>query len=150
MRIALGGFGRGHGALAVLRALPVDVLKLDRCFVEGVAEQGRQHAVTRGLLRIAQDLGIRTVAAGVDRPEQVHALRDLGCAQGVGMAFAGPLDERRLRGSLARGVYPVPAAVQGPVPAPVPAGETAREQVGSCGPPPRPRRSHDETPVPPA
>ena len=144
--IALGGFGRGHGALAALRALPVDVLKLDRCFVEGLGvpppkgggETGRARTITRALLRIAQDLGIRTVADGVDRPEQVHALRELGCAQGVGMAFAGPLDEHRLRGSLARGHYPVPAA------------ETAREQVGSCGPPPRPRRSHDETPVPPA
>ncbi|MBY8882865.1 putative bifunctional diguanylate cyclase/phosphodiesterase [Actinacidiphila acidipaludis] len=138
VRIALGGFGRGHGALAALRSLPVDVVKLDRCFVDGLADAGRQHTITRGLLRIAQDLGIRTVADGVDRPEQVHALRELGCAQGVGMAFAGPLDEPRLRGSLARGTYPVPAP------------ETAREQVGSCGPPPRARRSHDETPVPPA
>jgi diguanylate cyclase (GGDEF)-like protein/PAS domain S-box-containing protein len=142
VRIALGGFGRGHGALAALRALPVDVLKIDRCFTDGLTESGRQHTITRGLLRIAQDLGIHTVADGVDRPEQVHALRELGCAQGVGMAFAGPLDEHRLRGSLARGVYPVPAAET--------TRETAREQVGSCGPPPRARRSHDETPVPPA
>jgi PAS domain S-box-containing protein len=122
VRIALGGFGRGHGAFAALRALPVDLVRLDRCFTEGVVESARQHKITHGLLRIAADLGIRTVADGLDRPDQVDALREMGCTQGVGMAFSGPLDEHRLRGSLARGGYPVPR-------------ETPREQVTSGGPP---------------
>jgi EAL domain-containing protein (putative c-di-GMP-specific phosphodiesterase class I) len=137
VRIALGGFGSGFGTLGALRTLPVDVLKLDRSFVEGVVESARLHKITRGLLRIADDLGIRTVADGVDRPEQVQALREMGCLQGLGMAFAGPLDEHRLRGSLARGRYPVPR-------------ETPREQVAPRGLPLPSRRSNAETPVPPA
>jgi PAS domain S-box-containing protein len=137
VRIALGGFGRGHGALAALRALPVDLVKLDRCFTEDIMESPRQHKITHGLLRIAADLGIRTVADGVDSPEQAHALRELGCTQGVGMAFSGPLDEHRLRGSLDVGGYPLPR-------------ETPREQVTSGGPPVVAARPHAETPVPPA
>lgn len=137
VRISLGGFGGGYGALTALRTLPVDLVKLDRCFVEGVVESARLHKITRGLLRIAEDLGVRSVADGVDRPEQILALRDMGCTHGQGMAFSGPLDEQRLRGSLTRGGYPVPR-------------ETPREQVTSNGLPLPSRRSHTETRVPPA
>ena len=135
--IALGGFTGGYDALGVLRSLPVDVIKLDRAFTEGVAESTRQHKITSGLLGIAADLGIRAVADGIDRPEQLQTLRDMGCAHGLGMAFAGPLEESPLRGSLSRGGYPVPR-------------ETPREQVTSRVLPLPARRSNAETPVPPA
>jgi diguanylate cyclase (GGDEF)-like protein/PAS domain S-box-containing protein len=135
--ISLGGFGGGYAALTALRRLPVDLVKLDRSFVEGVVESARLHKITRGLLRIAADLGIRSVAEGVDRPEQVLVLRDMGCTHGQGMAFSGPLDEQRLRGSLSRGGYPVPR-------------ETPREQVSSNGLPLPSRGSNNETRVPPA
>jgi diguanylate cyclase (GGDEF)-like protein/PAS domain S-box-containing protein len=137
VRIALGGFDSGFGTLGALRTLPVDVVKLDRVFTEGLAESARLYKITGGLLRIAADLGIRTVAEGVDRPEQVRALREMGCLHGLGMAFSGPLDEHRLRGSLTRGEYPVPR-------------ETPREQVAPRSLPPAARRSNAETPVPPA
>ena len=88
--------------------LPVDVLKLDRGLVEGVVESARLHKITSGLLRIAGDLGLQSVADGVDLPEQVVALRAMGCTHGQGMAFSGPLDEYRLRRALASGHYPVP------------------------------------------
>ncbi|MDX6315747.1 MAG: hypothetical protein QOF44_5211, partial [Streptomyces sp.] len=111
VRIALGGFGAGFAALTALRRLPVDVVKLDRSFTDGVVESPRLHKITGGLIRIAGELGIRTVADGVDRPEQVVALRSMGCTHGQGMAFSGPLDEHRLRSSLTRGSYPVPREV---------------------------------------
>ncbi|MEV1026302.1 EAL domain-containing protein [Streptomyces sp. NPDC050264] len=132
VRIALDGFGSGYAAITALRRLPVDVLKLDRSLVEGVVESARLHKITSGLLRIAGDLGLTSVADGVDLPEQVLALRAMGCTHGQGMAFSGPLDEYRLRRALAAGEYPVP---RGPA-EPVFAGATAL-------------RSHDETPVPP-
>ncbi|BBB00386.1 putative integral membrane phosphodiesterase [Actinacidiphila reveromycinica] len=116
VRIALGGFAAGYGALGALRTLPVDMIKLDRAFTDGVVESGRLHKVTRGLLGIAADLGIRAVADGIDRPEQVQAMREMGCAQGLGMAFSGPLDEHHLRGSLTRGDYPVCSNNETPVP----------------------------------
>lgn len=108
VRIALDGFGSGYAAITALRRLPVDVLKLDRSLVEGVVESARLHKITSGLLRIAGDLGLQSVADGVDLPEQVVALRAMGCTHGQGMAFSGPLDEYRLRRALASGRYPVP------------------------------------------
>ncbi|MFJ8446092.1 EAL domain-containing protein [[Kitasatospora] papulosa] len=137
VRIALDGFGSGYAAVNALRRLPIDVLKLDRCLVEGVVESARLHKITSGLLRIAGDLGIQSVADGVDVPEQVRALRAMGCTHGQGMAFAGPLDEYRLRRTLIRGKYPVPGIV------------TAAQPVLVGGVIPLQGRSHDETPVPP-
>ncbi|MDF3302467.1 EAL domain-containing protein [Streptomyces tropicalis] len=147
VRIALDGFGSGYAALTALRRLPVDVLKLDRGLVEGVVESARLHKITSGLLRIATDLGLQSVADGVDLPEQVVALRAMGCTHGQGMAFAGALDEYRLRRTLTSGHCPVPhgpaepvlAVGAGPYSGPVAAvfgGGTAL-------------RSHNETPVPP-
>ncbi|MGQ4512549.1 EAL domain-containing protein [Streptomyces sp. DW26H14] len=109
VRIALDGFSSGFSAIHALRRLPLDVLKLDRGLVEGIADSPRLHRITAGLLRIACDLGMYSVADGVDRPDQVLALRNLGCTHGQGAAFAGPLDEQRLRRALGRGHYPVPA-----------------------------------------
>ncbi|TXS57048.1 EAL domain-containing protein [Streptomyces sp. t39] len=115
VRIALDGFGSGYAAINALRRLPVDVLKLDRGLVEGVVESARLHKITSGLLRIARDLGMHSVADGVDVPEQVLALRAMGCTHGQGMAFSGPLDEYRLRRALVRDEYPVPAGMALPV-----------------------------------
>ncbi|MEV6653232.1 EAL domain-containing protein [Streptomyces sp. NPDC051219] len=115
VRIALDGFGNGYAAISALRRLPVDVLKLDRGLVEGVVESARLHKITSGLLRIANDLGMQSVADGVDLPEQVVVLRGMGCTHGQGMAFSGPLDEYRLRRALVRGEFPVPGAA--PLPA---------------------------------
>ncbi|MGW2486672.1 putative bifunctional diguanylate cyclase/phosphodiesterase [Streptomyces sp. NPDC001606] len=163
VRIALDGFGTGCAAITALRRLPVDILKLDRSLVEGVVESPRLHKITGGLLRIAGDLGLLSVAEGVDLPEQVVALRAMGCTHGQGMAFAGPLDEYRLRRALGSGHYPVPhapaePAFAGSVREPKGrVGERAMERGsgvytggvtavlgGSRG-----HRSHSETPVPP-
>ncbi|MFE9403792.1 putative bifunctional diguanylate cyclase/phosphodiesterase [Streptomyces sp. NPDC006530] len=134
VRIALDGFGSGYAAINALRRLPIDLLKLDRGLVEGVVESARLHKITAGLLRIACDLGMESVADGVDVPEQVLALRAMGCTHGQGMAFSGPLDEFRLRRALRRGEYPVPGGAALPV------------LSGRSGPL---LGSHNETPVPP-
>ncbi|MET8245930.1 EAL domain-containing protein [Streptomyces sp. NPDC005202] len=149
VRIALDDFGSGYAAITALRRLPVDVLKLDRSLVEGVVESARLHKITSGLLRIATDLGLQSVADGVDLPEQVVALRAMGCTHGQGMAFSGPLDEYRLRQALTSGHYPVPHGPAEPAFAGGGAGAytggvTAVLGGGTA------LRSHNETPVPPA
>ncbi|GAA2460067.1 EAL domain-containing protein [Streptomyces pulveraceus] len=136
VRIALDGFGSGYAAINALRRLPIDVLKLDRGLVEGVVESARLHKITSGLLRIACDLGMQSVADGVDVPEQVLALRAMGCTHGQGMAFSGPLDEYRLRRALARGEFPVP-------------GSALAQPVLTGGSIPLLSGSHAETPIPP-
>ncbi|WP_205571366.1 EAL domain-containing protein [Streptomyces sp. YIM 130001] len=132
VQIALDGFGNGNAAITALHRLPVDVLKLDRSLVEGVVESARLHKITSGLLRIAKDLGVRSVADGVDRPEQVLVLRSMGCTHGQGMAFSGPLDEHRLRRALAVGSCPLPL------------DPTDQVFIGR-----QVDRSHNETAVPP-
>ncbi|WP_447040167.1 putative bifunctional diguanylate cyclase/phosphodiesterase [Streptomyces sp. DSM 118878] len=158
VRIALDGFGSGHAAITALRRLPVDILKLDRGLIEGVVDSARAYKITSGLLRIAGDLGLFSVADGVDLPEQVTALREMGCTHGQGVAFSGPLDEHRLRRALALGEYPVPRGAAEPVLAGLPAQTFAGGGVqtyagGSTGPFMTTAlpyaRSHDETRVPP-
>ncbi|MFI1305295.1 putative bifunctional diguanylate cyclase/phosphodiesterase [Streptomyces sioyaensis] len=152
VRIALDGFGSGVAAISALRRLPVDVLRLDRGLVDGVVESARLHKITAGLLRIAGDLGMQSVADGVDLPEQVLALRSMGCTHGMGTAFSGPLDEHRLRRSLTHAHYPVPdLAVQGRAVVLTGSGLPAR-QGGPAGPESLvhpPLRSNSETSVPP-
>ncbi|MDH6224829.1 diguanylate cyclase (GGDEF)-like protein/PAS domain S-box-containing protein [Streptomyces sp. MJP52] len=109
VRFALDGFGTGYGSITALRRLPVEVLKLDRSLVDGVVESARLHKITSGLLRIAADLGMQTVADGVDLPDQAGVLRAMGCTHGTGGAFSAPLDEYRIRRLLADGHCPLPA-----------------------------------------
>ncbi|CAL9538491.1 putative bifunctional diguanylate cyclase/phosphodiesterase [Streptomyces sp. enrichment culture] len=144
VRIALDGFGSGYAAINALRRLPVDILKLDRGLVEGVVESARLHKITSGLLRIAGDLGLQSVAEGVDVPEQVRVLRAMGCTHAQGMAFSGPLDEHRLRRALARDAYPVPGKVGLPV---LTGGSVPAQVLPSRSLPSM--RSHNETRVPP-
>ncbi|MFE9221392.1 putative bifunctional diguanylate cyclase/phosphodiesterase [Streptomyces lavendulae] len=140
VRIALDGFGSGYAAISALRRLPVDLLKLDRGLVEGVVESARLHKITAGLLRIANDLGMQSVADGLDLPEQVLALRAMGCTHGQGAAFSGPLDEYRLRRALVRGTFPVPGGTAQPALAGGSSGGSMAIRRGS----------NNETPVPPA
>ncbi|MET9511789.1 EAL domain-containing protein [Streptomyces flavidovirens] len=153
VRIALDGFGSGYAAINALRRLPIDVLKLDRGLVEGVVESARLYKITSGLLRIACDLGMQSVADGVDVPEQVTALRAMGCTHGQGMAFSGPLDEYRLRRALVRGEFPVPGGAAAlPVLAGGSGGSLPVRHVGTNGSETitsPPMRSNSETPVPP-
>ncbi|WOI62297.1 putative bifunctional diguanylate cyclase/phosphodiesterase [Streptomyces fradiae] len=144
VRVALDGFGSGYAAINALRRLPVDILKLDRGLVEGVVESARLHKITSGLLRIAGDLGLHSVAEGVDVPEQVTALRAMGCTHAQGTAFSGPLDDHGLRRALARDAYPVPGAG----PRPVLTGGSVPARVVPSGSLPS-MRSHNETRVPP-
>ncbi|GHG55914.1 putative bifunctional diguanylate cyclase/phosphodiesterase [Streptomyces griseocarneus] len=152
VRIALDGFGSGYAAMSALRRLPIDVLKLDRGLVDGVVESPRLHKITAGLLRIATDLGMQSVADGVDEPEQALALRAMGCTHGQGAAFAGALDEHRLRHALECGPYALPGdptnggnevLVGGALP-------VRSGAVGGAGALAHaPLRSNNETPVPP-
>ncbi|MEV8058225.1 EAL domain-containing protein [Streptomyces antimycoticus] len=157
VRIALDGFGSGYAAIRALRRLPIDVLKLDPGLVEGVVESSRLHKITAGLLRIAGDLGMQSIAEGVELPEQIVTLRGMGCTHAQGAAFSGPLDEHRLRRALLRGGYPVPRSeppllVGGALPIRH-GGHTGHG--GSHGPRRTepythpPTRSNTETPVPP-
>jgi diguanylate cyclase (GGDEF)-like protein/PAS domain S-box-containing protein len=91
VRLALDDFGTGYSSLSYLQRLPVDILKIDRSFVAGVAKSTEDSALARGILTLGQTLGLETVAEGIETAEQLAVLRELGCQLGQGYYFARPL-----------------------------------------------------------
>jgi EAL domain-containing protein (putative c-di-GMP-specific phosphodiesterase class I)/GGDEF domain-containing protein len=87
--VALDDFGTGASTLSVLSHLPVECLKIDRSFVEGLPASEGGRAVVRLVLGLARELGIAVVAEGIERDEQVACLVELGCEWGQGYLF-GP------------------------------------------------------------
>jgi EAL domain-containing protein (putative c-di-GMP-specific phosphodiesterase class I) len=90
-RLSIDDFGTGHSSLAQLRDLPFDELKIDRGFVHGAAGHPTRRAICTASLRMAQQLKLRVVAEGVERPEDWDLLRQLGCEEVQGYMIAKPM-----------------------------------------------------------
>ncbi|MBG0829472.1 bifunctional diguanylate cyclase/phosphodiesterase [Planomonospora sp. ID67723] len=91
IRIALDDFGTGYSSLRYLTKLPVDVLKLDRCFVTELDGTPEGAVVAEAVIRLSQILRLDTVAEGIEHPAQLTELATLGCHKGQGYHFARPL-----------------------------------------------------------
>lgn len=91
IRIALDDFGTGYSSLSYLSRLPLDVLKIDKSFVDGLPDRQDDVAITRLIIRMAAQLGIVTLAEGVENQEQLDFLRDAGCDLMQGYLKARPL-----------------------------------------------------------
>lgn len=91
LQLAIDDFGTGYSSLSYLQRFPVDVLKIDRAFVEGMADGGSEAALARTIVTLGKTLGLRTVAEGVEWPAQHHALAQMGCQLGQGYLFSRPL-----------------------------------------------------------
>jgi diguanylate cyclase (GGDEF)-like protein len=91
VRLALDDFGTGHSSLAYLKQFPVEVLKIDRTFIEGLGQDSDDRAITAAIVDVARMLGLATVAEGVERPDQVAVLAALGCDWAQGFHFARPM-----------------------------------------------------------
>jgi diguanylate cyclase (GGDEF)-like protein len=93
VRLAVDDFGVGHASLRQLRALlPVDTLKIDKSFVDGIAADADDAAIVEGVVRLAHSLGLQAVAEGVETVEQVAMLRGFSCQIGQGYHFARPAE----------------------------------------------------------
>jgi EAL domain-containing protein (putative c-di-GMP-specific phosphodiesterase class I) len=91
VRLAIDDFGIGYSSLSQLKALlPVDTIKIDKSFVDGVTGDGEDHAIVDAVLRLASGLGLAAIAEGVENAEQVDALLALGCSLSQGFHFARP------------------------------------------------------------
>lgn len=91
IRLAIDDFGTGYSSLSYLQRFPIDILKIDKSFVDkiGNGEEGR--AVARAIIMMGDSLHLKTIAEGIERPEQIAALQTLGCEAGQGFHFAHPL-----------------------------------------------------------
>jgi diguanylate cyclase (GGDEF)-like protein len=91
LHIAIDDFGTGYSSLDYLRRHAVDVLKIDRSFLDGVESSGRQAALVGAIVHLSQALGLRVVAEGVETAAQRNALLQAGCRLGQGYLFSVPV-----------------------------------------------------------
>jgi diguanylate cyclase (GGDEF)-like protein len=92
----LDDFGTGYSSLSYLSALPLDTLKIDRSFVMDLERNPKHAAIVRTIVELARDLGMNTVAEGVESVAQLRLLDALGCRCGQGNLFAPALDAARI------------------------------------------------------
>jgi diguanylate cyclase (GGDEF)-like protein/PAS domain S-box-containing protein len=92
VRLAIDDFGTGYASLAYLKQLSVDVIKIDPSFVAGLGDDATLAMLTRTIIQVGHDLGIEVVAEGIERPEHLDLLREMGCGLGQGYLIARPTD----------------------------------------------------------
>jgi diguanylate cyclase (GGDEF)-like protein len=91
IRLALDDFGTGYSSLSYLRRFPIDTLKIDKSFIDGVTTSAEGHAVVAAITQLGETLHLEVVAEGLETAEQVETLRALGCPLGQGYHFSRPL-----------------------------------------------------------
>ena len=111
IRLALDDFGTGYSSLSYLRRFRVDTIKIDRSFVAALDDDEGGEAIISAVLAITSGLGSSAVAEGIETPDQLDRLRELGCVLGQGYLFARPLAEVEVE-SLVAGGGVIPTASQ--------------------------------------
>ena len=91
VKLAIDDFGTGYSSLSYLRELPIDVLKLDKSFVDGIAVSGQRLALAEGIVQIARTLQLEVVAEGIESEVQRDLLIAMGCQFGQGYLLARPM-----------------------------------------------------------
>lgn len=108
VRLAIDDFGTGYSSLSYLQQFPVDILKIDRSFTDGLMGSGQDDALARTIIALGDLLTLRTIAEGVEHARQHARLRDLGCDYGQGYLFSRPLAPSDMDRLLEKGVLEVP------------------------------------------
>jgi EAL domain-containing protein (putative c-di-GMP-specific phosphodiesterase class I) len=91
VRLAIDDFGTGYSSLNYLRRFPIDTLKIDKAFVDGIGLGSEDAAVAQAILNLSQTLHLEAIAEGIERPEQAAHLVAFGCHVGQGFHFSKPL-----------------------------------------------------------
>jgi len=94
--VSIDDFGTEHSSLARLRSMPAEVLKIDRCFVDGLSSEPGDTAVVSSILSLAYAMGKHAIAEGVEHAEQAIALRRLGCEVAQGYLFSPPVEASQI------------------------------------------------------
>ncbi|MFG2899009.1 aminotransferase class I/II-fold pyridoxal phosphate-dependent enzyme [Streptomyces zaomyceticus] len=100
--IAIDDFGTGFSSLSYLREFPIDVLKVDKSFIDNITTDPQQVALVEGIVRIADVLGLQVVAEGIEHEEQRALLAEMGCRYGQGYLFSRPMTAHQTESYLHR------------------------------------------------
>lgn len=92
VRIAVDDFGTGFSSLRYLREFPIDVLKIDKTFIDDIPEDPKQVALVEGIVHLADTLGLQVIAEGIEEQAQRELLASIGCRFGQGYLFAPPMN----------------------------------------------------------
>ncbi|MGH3191440.1 MAG: putative bifunctional diguanylate cyclase/phosphodiesterase [Streptosporangiaceae bacterium] len=95
VRLAIDDFGTGYSSLSYLRELPIDVLKMDKSFVDDIAISAQRLALAEGIVQIARTLQLEVIAEGIESELQRDLLTSMGCQFGQGYLLAMPMDAHR-------------------------------------------------------
>jgi diguanylate cyclase (GGDEF)-like protein/PAS domain S-box-containing protein len=91
VRLAIDDFGTGYSSLSYLQRFPIDILKIDKTFIDKLGMGSEDNAVAKAIIMMGDSLNLKTIAEGIEHPEQISALQTLGCGAGQGYHFARPL-----------------------------------------------------------
>jgi diguanylate cyclase (GGDEF)-like protein/PAS domain S-box-containing protein len=91
LRVAIDDFGTGYSALSYLRQVPIDVVKIDKSFIDSMSSSAQQKALVEGIVGLAQTLGLQVIAEGIQRPADRDLLVEIGCPLGQGFLYSSPL-----------------------------------------------------------
>ena len=96
VQIVVDDFGTGYSSLSYLKHFPVDVIKIDKSFVDGIENGSEDAKLVRAIIQLGESLGLKTVAEGIETRAQLEELRRLGCKEGQGFYVARPLDQKMM------------------------------------------------------
>jgi EAL domain-containing protein (putative c-di-GMP-specific phosphodiesterase class I) len=99
-KVYLDDFGTGFSNLSYLKHLPIDAVKIDQAFVRNITVDPGDAAIVRGVLAMAKQLNIDTIAEGIETAEQLDLLREMGCHRGQGYYFSKPISADQCRALL--------------------------------------------------
>ena len=91
VHISIDDYGTGYSSLFYMKELPVNTLKIDRCFITNICEDPADQAIVNSTIVLARNLGMTVLAEGVETEEQLEKLRAYGCQEIQGYYFSKPL-----------------------------------------------------------